>query len=101
MTTTESIQREIAALSDREIAVETNSGTYGPREAHRLIGTGDPAFADYTVYERVGGGRRVVGCDPERAPGRARRINAVALAAARQELATLHRRLRETSRAEG
>lgn len=93
MTTTKNdLQKEIAALAATEIAVETNEGTYGAAEACRAIGTGDPRHANYTIWERVGDGkRRVQGCDPQRAPGRARRIGFTDLAESRKRLAALRR----------
>lgn len=98
MTTTETktdLQKEIAALAAREIAVETNEGTYGASEACRAIGTGDPKFADYTIWERVGDGkRRVQGCDPQRAPGRARKLGLDDMAESRRRLADLRSQLR-------
>jgi hypothetical protein len=84
---------KIALLTRLEVEVETNAGTYSAQDAVRAIGTADPAFADYHVYESVGGARRVVGCDPAIAPGRARRINARELAAKRQELARVRRQV--------
>ena len=88
------IRREIDDLAAREIAIETNAGTYGDVEAFRAIGVGDPQFADYTIYERVGDGRRrVKGCDPADAPGWRRRINRGELQAARRRLQELREML--------
>jgi hypothetical protein len=88
------LSKEISSVEAEEIAVETNSGTYGAAEACRKIGSGSSEFADYTIYERVGdGSRRTVGCDPTSAPGRARRINADQLAARRKYLSELRRQI--------
>src|SRR5437762_9139963 len=76
---------ELAAI---EVLTQTNSGTYSATEAHAAIGVGDPAYADYSIYTRVGDGRtRRVGCDPTEAPGYARRF--------RQELADAQREFRD------
>lgn len=90
-TTISNIQTQIEELANREILVETNDGTYGAQEACRCVGTGDPAFATYRVYQRVGGGKpRIVGCDRERAPGYARHFRDE-LVAAQRELAKLRK----------
>jgi hypothetical protein len=81
----------IALLARTEFEVETNAGTYSAQDAVRAIGTADPAFAEYHVYETVGGARRTLGCDPAVAPGRARYINARELAAKRLDLARMRR----------
>lgn len=96
MTATKSeLAKAIETLANSEIAIETNEGTYGAVEAMRAIRTGDPKFADYTTYERVGDGtRRTVGCDPARAPGRARRLGADDMRAQRERLAELRRLLK-------
>ena len=57
---------------DGHMLIETNAGTFGAGEACRAVGTGDPAFATYWIFMRPDGSRRIVGCDPRRAPGRAR-----------------------------
>lgn len=44
------IRTEISALLAVEHLVQTNSGTFGPHEACRKVGTGDPAFATRNVY---------------------------------------------------
>jgi hypothetical protein len=82
------IERRIAELSADTLA-ETNQGTYGAAEAARKVGTGDPAHADYRVYESLDGTRRVAGCDPARAPGRARRLRADSAVARRAEVGRL------------
>jgi len=81
------------ALAAVEILVETNEGTYGPAEAGRAIGSGDPRHANYRIYETVGGTRRVEGCDPAKAPGRGRRMNGDELRTRRAELAKLREAL--------
>ena len=64
------LARQADELSKLECAVETNEGTFGASECCRAVGTGDPTFGNYTIYERVGDGdRRVVGCNPDQAPG--------------------------------
>lgn len=93
------LESEISRLEAAEVAVEHNEGTYSALEAARKIGTGDPAFANYTIYVRVGDGRRrVVGCDPEKAPGYARRAGYETLAEERRRLAELRRQLREADK---
>ena len=82
---------EMTTLMATEIMVETNEGTYGPQEARMATGSGEPKHNDYRVYERVGGGRRTEGCDPNIAPGRGRSINRDDLAAKRARLAELRR----------
>jgi hypothetical protein len=84
------IERRIAELS-ADMLVETNEGTYGAAEAARKVGTGDPAHADYRVYESPDGTRRVAGCDPARAPGRARRLRADSAVARRAEVVRLRK----------
>lgn len=88
----ESQARELAAM---EVLVETNDGTYGAAEACRKVGCGDPAFAAYKVYVRVGDGRRrVVGCDPNKAPGYARHFRA-SLAEKQKALAALRAKIKQ------
>lgn len=92
MMTTEKtdLRAEAAALAIREIAIETNGGTFGAEEACRCTGNG--GGGKYTVYERVGdGARRTVGAT---GCGRARRINIVEMADARERLAELRREIR-------
>lgn len=87
------IKTAISALEDAECAVETNEGTYGSGEAMRKIGCGDPQFANYTIYERVGSGaRRVQGCTPEKAPGYGREMRQE-ITEKRNELAELKKQL--------
>lgn len=88
------IRAEIANLEKIEVHVETNQGTYGPTEAARKVGTGDPACANREVYETVGGTRREKGPSEEDAPGRMREINRTALAEYRTRLAELRKALR-------
>lgn len=92
------LESQIAELEGYEIAVETNKGTYGPQEARRKCGSGSPQFADYTVFETVGGKQRRVGCDAERAPGRARRQGVHEMREKREELANLRAELKEARR---
>ena len=69
-TTKTTLESEARALALVEVLVETNSGTYSGVEACRTCGCGDPHFADYRIYERVGDGfRRREGCSEDRAPG--------------------------------
>lgn len=93
--TTTDLEREIEALSALEIHVETNQGTYGANEAARKIGCAEPRFANREVYETVGGVRREVGPDEDRAPGRMRRINGDEMRRMRKLLADLRGRLRK------
>jgi hypothetical protein len=65
--------QKIKKIWEEEVTVEHNSGTFGPNECLRAVGTGDTRRGEYEVRERVGDGfRRVIGCDPKTAPGRAR-----------------------------
>lgn len=90
------LKNQATELALREVLTETNSGTYGPAEAFLAVGVGNPAFADYYVYTRVGDGReRRVGCG-EDAPGYPRRFRD-ALAEAQRELA----QMRSAIKAEG
>lgn len=95
MTTTKTKKDELIALAteleERTEITEHNSGTFGSAECCRCTGTGDPRAGEYEIHERVGGGRRVVGCDPKQAPGY-RRVSKDAidrLREARKELAAL------------
>lgn len=57
MTTTKNrndLEREATALANERIMVATNQGTYGASEACRVIGCGDPQFANCDIYEVVG-----------------------------------------------
>lgn len=90
----EQLDEQIETLAATEVAVESNQGTYGSQEGFRVVGCGDPAFCDYMIYERVGlvrgkVVRRVVGRNPEKAPGRGLQINARELVEARKRLAEL------------
>lgn len=89
------LEKTIRELAATEILVETNEGTYGATEAHRAIGVGDPQFANYRVYETVDGFRRVVGCEPDVAPGRPRRLNDGHMTRQRAYLAQLRKQLKE------
>lgn len=88
------IGEEIANLLKIEVHIETNQGTYGPTEACRKVGTGDPAFANREVYETVGGVRRERGPDEADAPGRMRTINRDRLAEYRKQVAALRAELK-------
>ncbi len=71
--TKQEIKSLIETLSGIEVVVEHNDGTFGATECQRAVGTGDPKYGLYTIYERVGDGkRRVEGCDPAKAPGYSR-----------------------------
>lgn len=87
------IQAEIDALTSQEFAVETNEGTYGAAEAARATGTGDPRWNNYTIYEKISGARRVEGCDPAKAPGRARKLSRADLRAANKRFAELRKQI--------
>jgi len=96
MNATETIHDEIRTLSLTEVAVATNEGTYGAAECMRAIRTGDPAHGNYTIYESVGDGtKRVVGCDPERAPGYERKMGRDELADLRKRLVDLKKQARQ------
>lgn len=96
MTTTERerIQDEIDALTQIEVHVRTNQGTYGAVDACRLCGTGDPRFANREEYETVGGLKRTTGPDEQHAPGRMRDIGSATLAHYRHRVAALREKLR-------
>jgi len=93
-----SVQREISQLAQVKYVVETNEGTYGPEEAARKVGTGDPMFATRRVYETVAGQRTETGPDAEDAPGYTRQVNAMALSAERKKLQALEQRLQSLLR---
>jgi hypothetical protein len=94
-----SLEEAAAWLAKMEESVETNEGTYGAVEARRAVGTGDPVFANYTIWERVGDGTtRVQGCDPDRAPGRGRKYRE-AINAKRAELKSLREQIAAAKKA--
>jgi hypothetical protein len=85
------MQAEVDELSVVDVLVETNEGTYGSQDVVRAGTVGGQS--DYRIYESVGSGqRRVVGCDPARAPGRPRFLRAE-LAVKRERLAHLRNQL--------
>lgn len=85
------INKQADELAASEVLTETNSGTYSAAEACRSCGSGDPRFADYRIYTRVGDGHeRREGCSADDAPGYARRF--------RRELSEAQTRLRELRR---
>ena len=90
------IREAIARMLDDEYVVETNEGTFGAAECCRKTGCGDPRYGNYTIYERLDGQRRVVGCEPKKAPGYARKFRD-GIAAARKSLAGLRRELRSAA----
>lgn len=95
MKTRNELLAEIKSVAAEEIAVETNEGTFGATECCRKTGCGDPKFGNYTIYECVGTReRRVVGCDPDEAPGRARKLDRDDMAARRRHLSELQAQLR-------
>lgn len=88
------IKRQADELANSWVLVATNQGTYGSTEAVRVVGSGDPRFADCNVYEQVGTGkRRVDGCDPDECPGCLRRFNGE-LAKKQARLAELRRQIK-------
>ena len=97
--TAEDVERDIDAVEREECVIETNAGTDSAVEACEAIGTGDPQFANYSIFERVGDGRtRHVGCDESRAPG-IKRVVHDPIAARRRALTALRDELRSlTSR---
>lgn len=89
------VMDRIRKLENDEIMVETNEGTFGVHECQRAVGTGDSRYGIYSVYVSVASGvRRNVGCDPERAPGRARKSGYALLRAAQKELQDLRTELK-------
>lgn len=90
------IEAEIATLSSVEYMVATNAGTYGPTEALRCVGCGDPEFATRKEYETVGGAKRATGPDLADVPGRMIRgpKTAAKLSADRKRLADLQAAIR-------
>jgi hypothetical protein len=101
MATQREIESKIAKLEAVEVVVATNSGTYSAAEAARATGSGDPAHNDWVVYETVGGRRRSVGCQPDRAPGWSRYLGAAELRAKRAEVAALRSQLQRLRRVAG
>lgn len=75
--TGELIQKIDDALESlrEETIVETNEGTFGAAECCRVVGCGDPVFGNYRIVESTTEGRKLIGCDPEKAPGRPRKFN--------------------------
>jgi len=85
---TEIMTKKIAELS-ADVEVATNSGTFGPHECLRAVGTGDPAFGAWSTYERIDGTRYTIGADPDTAPGYARRLTHDSAASRRAEIKAL------------
>lgn len=82
------------AMARESVLIETNSGTFSSVEACAKVGSGDPAFAEYRIYETVGSGERhTTGCNLDRAPGLGRRINAETLTAKRAALAAIKKQI--------
>lgn len=81
---------ELAAMW---VAVETNDGTFSNHEALAASGNGEKKSATYTIYERVGDGRRRhEGIEIEKAPGFARTFRQE-LTAKQAELANLRKQI--------
>ena len=100
MDTRDSLLASIQALAAKEHLIETNSGTYGPEEARRKVGSSVPEVAERNVYETVGGRQREEGPGATSAPGRMRRLDRTALDEDREKLKALRKafELTETSR---
>lgn len=101
MTTTETLKAmkaEAAALWGEEVPVAHNEGTFSAEECQRKTGSGRPEAGNYTIYERVGDGRkRVVGCDPAKAPGYTRGSRDT-LSAKKARLSELNAEIKAASR---
>lgn len=70
------LRSALAAMESEEVLVALNAGTFGAAECCRKTGCGDSRYGEYEIYERLATGeRRVVGCDPDRAPGYARTMD--------------------------
>lgn len=82
------IEARIAELS-KDVLVETNSGTYGDREAIRKVGNADKQFSEYRIVETIDGQRTTYGCDPTEAPGYARKIAVPSAAERRAKITQL------------
>jgi hypothetical protein len=82
------IENRIAELR-ADVMIETNEGTFSAQEALKKVGTGDPKFANYRIMESLDGGRRTIGCDPSKAPGRAIRGNVLSASDRRKEISRL------------
>lgn len=92
--TRQELEAEIKAVENEEILVATNDGTFGATECCRITGSGDPQFGRYEIFERVGGGDpKVIGRDPDNAPGRKRELRAK-LSARRRRLSDLRQAVR-------
>jgi hypothetical protein len=59
MSEIQAIEAAIAVIDETWITVDTNDGTFGPEEAARLIGTGDPKFAVWRVLRTANGRERI------------------------------------------
>lgn len=94
------LKAQAAELASTSYTIETNSGTYGNAECLLRTGCGDSRYGDYEIVETVGGDRKVIGCDPARAPGRARRNpNAASgLKEDRAKLKAIHDRIGELTK---
>ena len=71
--TREQMIAEVAKISEDKL-IETNSGTFSAHDCMRAVGTGDPTFGEYRIFERLDGTVYTVGCDPNKAPGYSRRF---------------------------
>ena len=70
------LRANIADMDREEVCVALNAGTFSAAECCRKTGCGDSRYGEYEIYERLATGeRRVVGCDPDRAPGYARTMD--------------------------
>ena len=98
--TTEQILAEIRTLTADQI-VETNSGTFSATECQRAVGTGDPRFGEYRVFERLDGTRYTTGCDPKNAPGYARKFSSNRAVSRRARVELLTGALKSAKSAEG
>ncbi len=89
------LETEAKEIAATVIMVATNEGTYSAIEAQRAIGTGDPAYADRKVYERIGDGViSSTGPSEDDAPGRMRQINSEAVNQLRAKLRSLREQIK-------
>ena len=86
--TREQMSAELKRISADKL-IATNSGTFSASDCMRAVGTGDPTFGEYRIFERIDGSVYTVGCDPNKAPGYSRRFGGDSSACRRAKMKAL------------
>lgn len=69
----EQLKLDVFSLEMLEVLVETNLGTFSAADTAAFA---SPDLGMYAIFERVGDGRRrLIGCDPQVAPGRPQKLS--------------------------